>query len=198
MERSDEYMAKHFTEVKRELQEQEKQGSTGHVAGISRDLILAEEARDVRKAGRSLEQGESETDLIGAVQKLGELIAEQRRSNERIAREMRGMVGEMKDVLAKVEELRSDAQDAQHTATQMALQGVANAQQEAGDMTIKSMEEVTARSKKAIETMVQESKRRIERLAMITLPDRLFYFGKWIALILILIILVHILWQVMM
>lgn len=191
-------MAKHFTEVKKELSEQEKQGSAGLPAGISRDLILAEEARDARKAGRSLEQGTSETDLIGAVQKLGELIAEQRRSNERIAREMRGMVGEMKDVLAKVEELRSDAQDAQHTATQMALQGVANAQQEAGDMTIKSVEEVTARSKKAIDTMVQESKRRIERLAMITLPDRLFYFGKWIALILILIILVHILWQVMM
>lgn len=198
MERSDEYMAKHFTEVKKELSEQEKQGSTGVAAGISRDLILAEEARDARKAGRSLSQGADETDLIGAVQKLGELIAEQRRSNERIAREMRGMVGEMKDVLAKVEELRSDAEDTQHTATQMALQGVANAQQEAGDMTIKSMEEVTARSRKAIDTMVQESKRRIERLAMITLPDRLFYFGKWVALILILIILVHILWQVMM
>ena len=42
--------------------------------------------------------------------------------------------------------------------------------------------------------MVEESKRRIERLSMVTLPDRLFYYCKWMAVILVLIILVHILW----
>lgn len=80
------------------------------------------------------------------MKKLEDLIAEQRRSNERIAREMRGMVSEMKDVLEKVEELRNGAADAQHQANQMALMGVANAQQKAGEMTIKNVEEVTARS----------------------------------------------------
>ena len=172
-------MAKHFSEVKRELEQPD-----GHMAGIGQQLKLSEEARDARNAGRRLEDENDETDLI----------AEQRRSNERIAREMRGMVSEMKDVLEKVEELRNGAADAQHQANQMALMGVANAQQKAGEMTIKNVEEVTARSRKVIDSMVEESKRRIERLSMVTLPDRLFYYCKWMAVILVLIILVHILW----
>ena len=191
MERSEDYMAKHFKEVKREREQHE------HVAGISQ-LALSEEVRDARDAGRQLEDADDETNLVGAVKKLGELIVEQRRSNERIAREMRGMVGEMKDVLEKVEELRSDAANEQHTATQMALNGVASAQQQAGEMTIRNLEKVTAKSEKYIDTMVQESKRRVERLAMVTLPDHLFQFGKWVALILILIILVHVLWGMVM
>ena len=169
MERSEDYMAKHFSEVKRELEQPD-----GHMAGIGQQLKLSEEARDARNAGRRLEDENDETDLIGTVKKLEDLIAEQRRSNERIAREMRGMVSEMKDVLEKV--------------------GVANAQQKAGEMTIKNVEEVTARSRKVIDSMVEESKRRIERLSMVTLPDRLFYYCKWMAVILVLIILVHVLW----
>lgn len=189
MERSEDYMAKRFSEVKRELEQ-----SDGHMAGIGQQLKLSEEARDARNAGRRLEDETGETDLIGTVKKLEDLIAEQRRSNERIAREMRGMVSEMKDVLEKVEELRNGAADAQHQANQMALMGVANAQQKAGEMTIKNVEEVTARSRKVIDLMVEESKKRIERLSMVTLPDRLFYYSKWMAVILVLIILVHVLW----
>lgn len=134
-------MAKHFSEVKRELEQPD-----GHMAGIGQQLKLSEEARDVRNAGRRLEDENDETDLIGTVKKLEDLIAEQRRSNERIAREMRGMVSEMKDVLEKSRR------------------------------------------------MVEESKKRIERLSMVTLPDRLFYYSKWMAVILVLIILVHVLW----
>lgn len=182
-------MAKRFSEVKRELEQ-----SDGHMAGIGRQLKLSEEARDARNAGRRLEDENDETDLIGTMKKLEDLIAEQRQSNERIAREMRGMVSEMKDVLEKVEELRNGAADAQHQANQMALMGVANAQQEVGEMTIKNVEEVTAGSRKVIDSMVEESKRRIERLSMVTLPDRLFYYCKWMAVILVLIILVHVLW----
>ena len=182
-------MAKHFSEVKRELEQPD-----GHIAGIGQQLKLSEEARDARNAGRRLEDENDETDLIGTVKKLEDLIAEQRRSNERIAREMRGMVSEMKDVLEKVEELRNGAADAQHQANQMALMGVANAQQKAGEMTIKNVEEVTAMSKKVIDLMVEESKKRIERLSMVTLPDRLFYYSKWMTVILVLIILVHVLW----
>lgn len=182
-------MAKHFSEVKRELEQPD-----GHMAGIGQQPKLSEEARDARNAGRRLEDENDETDLIGTVKKLEDLIAEQRRSNERIASEMRGMISEMKDVLEKVEELRNRAADAQHQANQMALMGVANAQQKAGEMTIKNVEEVTARSRKVIDSMVKESKRRIERLSMVTLPDRLFYYCKWMAVILVLIIFVHVLW----
>ena len=111
-------MAKHFSEVKRELEQPD-----GHMAGIGQQLKLSEEARDARNAGRRLEDENDETDLIGTVKKLEDLIAEQRRSNERIAREMRGMVSEMKDVLEKVEELRNGAADAQHQANQMFRMG---------------------------------------------------------------------------
>ena len=45
-----------------------------------------------------------------------------------------------------------------------------------------------------IDLMVEESKKRIERLSMVTLPDRLFYYSKWMTVILVLIILVHVLW----
>ena len=68
-------MAKHFSEVKRELEQ-----SDGHMAGIGQQLKLSEEARDARNAGRRLEDETDETDLIGTVKKLEDLIAEQRRS----------------------------------------------------------------------------------------------------------------------
>ena len=80
MERSEDYMAKHFSEVKRELEQPD-----GHMAGIGQQLKLSEEARDARNAGRRLEDENDETDLIGTMKKLEDLIAEQRQSNERIA-----------------------------------------------------------------------------------------------------------------
>ena len=89
------------------------------------------------------------------------------------------------------------AADAQHQTDQMALMGVADAQQATGEMTIKNVEEVTARSRKVIDSMVEENKKRIERLSMATLPDRLFYYSKWMAVILVLIILAHALWGVL-
>lgn len=167
-------MAKHFSEVKRELEQPDGQRRT-KIWPVSASSLSSPRKRGMPE----LEDENDETDLIGTVKKLEDLIAEQRRSNERIAREMRSMVSEMKDVLEKVEEMRN---------------GAADAQQKAGEMTIKNVEEVTARSRKVIDSMVEESKRRIERLSMVTLPDRLFYYCKWMAVILVLIILVHVLW----
>ena len=126
MERSEDYMAKRFSEVKRELEQPD-----GHMAGIGQQLKLSEEARDARNAGRRLEDENDETDLIGTVKKLEDLIAEQRRSNERIAREMRGMVSEMKDVLEKVEELRNGAADSEEQLHRQAAEAFANAGLEA-------------------------------------------------------------------
>ena len=77
MERSEDYMAKHFSEVKRELEQPD-----GHMAGIGQQLKLSEEARDARNAGRRLEDENDETDLIGTMKKLEDLIAEQRRSSQ--------------------------------------------------------------------------------------------------------------------
>ena len=46
-----------------------------------------------------------------------------------------------------------------------------------------------------IDSMVQLAKRRIERLALITLPDKLFNTLKWVVLILLLFILSQVAWR---
>ena len=48
-------------------------------------------------------------------------------------------------------------------------------------------------SRHYIESLTQESKKRIERLALITLPDKLSHGLMWVALILVLFILSHVL-----
>ena len=160
---------------------------------------LSREARDVRNAGRRLESEEMDSDLIGAVIKLQQTVeksaAEQKASNERTVKQMQRMLYTLRDLIDEVDRIKSDTQDEAHSAQQAALNGVNRAQKDAEEITIKNISEVTERSKVYIDTWVQESRRRIERLAMITLPDRLFYFGKWLALILALIILCHVFWQ---
>lgn len=157
---------------------------------------LSEEARDMRNAGRKLvESAPGEGDIQGAVMELKALIHEQRLSNRKVAEQMQAMVRTMQEVLDEVEEARRDALDTEHAARQMALDGVTRAQKEAGEITIRNINEVTERSKVCIDRMVQESRRRIERLALITLPDRLFHFCKWVVLLLALFILVHVVWQ---
>lgn len=193
MERGDEYMAKHYAQARKEKEE------SVPVAGISRRVAsgLSDEARDMRNAGRRLADADNDTDLIGAVKKLEELIAEQRESNERIAGEMRAMVDEMHDVLNRVDSLGKESDERKRAATQMALLGVANAQEEAKNLTVKSVEKLTAENERLIDTMVQESKRRIERLSTVTMPDRLLSTGKWVAVNLFLIIIVHVLWGIL-
>ncbi len=192
MERSEGYVAKHYADAKQERDERA-------VAGISRMVGagLDEEARDMRLAGRRLANADDETDLIGAVKKLEELIGEQRESNERIASQMRAMVEEMREVLGKVESLDDKVEERKRAATQMALYGVADAQQKARDMTIESVEKLTAKNEQLIDEMVQESKRRIERIATVTMPDRLLSTGKWVAINLVLILIVHVIWSIL-
>lgn len=105
------------------------------------------------------------------------------------------MATKMRNLVDRVEELYNSAKDETHSAEQAALNGVNKAQEKAQEITLRNIDEATQRSKKAIDTMVLESKRRIERLAMVTLPDRMFHFLKWTALMLVLFILVHIVWQ---
>jgi hypothetical protein len=45
--------------------------------------------------------------------------------------------------------------------------------------------------------MVQESKRRIERLSTVTMPDRLLSMSKWVVVNLLLIVIVHVLWGIL-
>lgn len=171
-----------------------------HISGVRN---LSEEAREMRAAGRKLvnEDDDKEKDiddydrLSGAVKKLQESVDAQKAEVAQTVKRMNQILYEMRGLVDEVERIYTDARDESHSAEQAALNGVNKAQEKAQEITLRNIDEATQRSKKAIDTMVLESKRRIERLAMVTLPDRMFHFLKWTALMLVLFILVHIVWQ---
>lgn len=171
-----------------------------HISGVRN---LSEEAREMRAAGRKLVgEGEEKADnlsdyrrLSGSVKKLKESVDAQRAEVNQAVKKMDQTLYEMRNLVDRVEELYNSAKDETHSTEQAALNGVNKAQEKAQEITLRNIDEATQRSKKAIDTMVLESKRRIERLAMVTLPDRMFHFLKWTALMLVLFILVHIVWQ---
>ena len=171
-----------------------------HISGVRN---LSETAREMRAAGRKLvnEDDDKEKDiddydrLSGAVKKLQESVDAQRAEVAQAVKRMNQILYEMRGLVDEVERIYTDARDESHSAEQATLNGVNKAQEKAQEITLRNIDEATQRSKKAIDTMVLESKRRIERLAMVTLPDRMFHFLKWTALMLVLFILVHIAWQ---
>ena len=171
-----------------------------HISGVRN---LSETAREMRAAGRKLvnEDDDKEKDiddydrLSGAVKKLQESVDAQRAEVAQAVKRMNQILYEMRGLVDEVERIYTDARDESHSAEQAALNGVNKAQEKAQEITLRNIDEATQRSKKAIDTMVLESKRRIERLAMVTLPDRMFHFLKWTALMLVRFILVHIVWQ---
>lgn len=137
-----------------------------------------------------------DSDIVGALLKVQESIDKQAEKNEQTAEQMRQMLSQMRDVLDEVQRMRNDAADSTRATQLAALSGVSKVQKDAEELTVKSIGEVTERNRKYIDALVLESRRRIERLGMITLPDRLFYYGKWAALILALCLLGHVIWQI--
>lgn len=196
------YSAKHIKESlgQGEDMERDDERVEMHISGVRN---LSEEAREMRAAGRKLvgeveEKADDLSDyrrLSGSVKKLKESVDAQRAEVNQAVKKMDQTLYEIRNLVDRVEELYNSAKDETRSAEQAALNGVNKAQEKAQEITLRNIDEATQRSKKAIDTMVLESKRRIERLAMVTLPDRMFHFLKWTALMLVLFILVHIVWQ---
>lgn len=196
------YSAKYLKESlgQGEDMERDEERVEMHISGVRN---LSEEAREMRAVGRKLvnEDDDKEKDiddydrLSGAVKKLQESVDAQKAEVAQTVKRMNQILYEMRGLVDEVERIYTDARDESHSAEQAALNGVNKAQEKAQEITLRNIDEATQRSKKAIDTMVLESKRRIERLAMVTLPDRMFHFLKWTALMLVLFILVHIVWQ---
>lgn len=196
------YSAKYLKESlgQGEDMERDEERVEPHISGVRN---LSETACEMRAAGRKLvnEDDDKEKDiddydrLSGAVKKLQESVDAQRAEVAQAVKRMNQILYEMRGLVDEVERIYTDARDESHSAEQAALNGVNKAQEKAQEITLRNIDEATQRSKKAIDTMVLESKRRIERLAMVTLPDRMFHFLKWTALMLVLFILVHIVWQ---
>lgn len=174
-----------------------ERGSAGRLKPAPSDagtVGLSEEARDMRNAGRQLEAQEGDGDLIAAARRLHEAVREQEANNRQLVKDMNGVLQEMREIVEEVARIRSDAQDETRSARQAALSGVNRAQQEAERLTIRNLDKVTKKSEEYIDSMVQLAKRRIERLALITLPDKLFNILKWIVVVLALFILSHVAW----
>ena len=191
-------VAELIKEVARRGEEMERdEERVEHESGI---YNLSSETRELRNAGRKLVSDEDDAvnedrQLIGAVKELQESVIAQRADITRAVKKMNQMLYEMRNMVERVESIYTEAKDDEHAMQQAALNGVNKAQLKAEEITLRNIDEATQRSKKVIDTMALESKRRIERLAMVTLPDRMFHFLKWTALMLVLFILVHIVWQ---
>ena len=155
------------------------------------NVTLDAEAQQSREAGKQLaEEDNGNSDLLAAARSMEQVA----RKQKNLTIELRQTTKAVADALKEIEAIRSSLHDITSQAQQAALNGVTAAQEE----TIKRLDEVAKKNIEYIDALTQESKRRIERLKMVTLPDRLFNFGKWTALFLILIILCHIVWMLMM
>lgn len=173
-------------------------------------VSLSDEERDMRNAGRRLEREEDDNvDLAGAVKHLTELLQQQDRNGQELMRKLDGVVTQLHEVIDEVHEIQANAHSEEHDARQAAIMGVGKVQHEAEEATIRSINEATRQSQTSIkkvmessrhyiESLTQESKKRIERLALVTLPDKLFHGLMWVALILVLFILSHVAWQMVM
>lgn len=161
---------------------------------------LDEETKEARDAGRQLadtadDEGGADGDAHGELRALRRYIGDQQKA---VNRQIRRSSDAILDALDEIKGILQDFQDDDRHAQQAALNGVNMAQKAAQEMTLRNLNEVTERNTRYIDALTQQSKRRIERLAMVTLPDRLFNFGKWTALMLTLIILCHVAWRVFM
>ena len=175
-------MAKDFEQV-------EAEAKTGG------NVTLDAEAQQSREAGKQLaEEGNGNSDLLAAARSMEQVA----RKQKNLTIELRQTTKAVADALKEIEAIRSSLHDITSQAQQAALNGVTAAQEKAQEETIKRLDEVAKKNIEYIDALTQESKRRIERLKMVTLPDRLFNFGKWTALFLILIILCHIVWAMVM
>lgn len=161
----------------------------------SENVTLDAEAQQSREAGKQLaEEGSGNADILAAARSMEQAA----RKQKNLTIELRQTTKAVADALKEIEAIRSSLHDITSQAQQAALNGVTAAQEQAQEETIKRLDEVAKKNIEYIDALTQESKRRIERLKMVTLPDRLFNFGKWTALFLILIILCHIVWAMVM
>lgn len=201
-----ELRAKHMRGAERPM---ERDGGSGRDEQATGAVSLSDEERDMRNAGRQLAVEDEKTDLAGVVKHLTDLLERQELNSQNLMRKLDGVVTQLHEVVDEVHEIQANVHSEEHNAQQAAIMGVGKVQHEAEAATIRSINEATKQSQTSIkkvmessrhyiESLTQESKKRIERLALVTLPDKLFHGLMWVALILVLFILSHVAWQMVM
>lgn len=198
--------ARHMREAGELMERDDDKSRDEHVSGF---VSLSSEERDMRSAGRQLANEDNDIDVAGAIRQMMDVVQRQDVNNQRLMKKLDGVVSQLHEVVDEMRVIQENAQDKEHAAQQAAIMGVGMAQHNAEEAAIRGINETTKQSqasikkavessKKYLESLTQESKKRIERLALITLPDKLFHGLLWVVLILVLFILSHVAWQIVM
>ena len=138
----------------------------------------------------------TQTSSEASLGRLEALYASQKAQMDAALGELQETIDAMRELLEEMNRLKQEDQDARRRQERAALLGVTQAQKEAGAIARQSVQKVTDQCVETIETMTLTAKRRLERLARITLPDRCFDTLKWVTLVLALVLLGHAAWQI--
>lgn len=202
--RFSEARAKHLKEAT-EMERDDVGAREEHVSGV---VSLSSEERDMRNAGRRLASEEDDNlDVVGTLKHLMDVIEKGQVNTNELTKRLDEVVADLRAVTDELRVVQSNVRnEGQHAAQQAAIMGVGKAQHDAEEAAIRGINETTKQSqasikkavessKKYIDSLTQESRKRIERLALITLPDKLFHGLLWVVVILALFILSHVAWQ---
>lgn len=202
--RFSEARAKHLKEAT-EMERDDVGAREEHVSGV---VSLSSEERDMRNAGRRLASEEDDNlDVVGTLKHLMDVIEKGQVNTNELTKRLDEVVADLRAVTDELRVVQTNVQnEGQHAAQQAAIMGVGKAQHDAEEAAIRGINETTKQSqasikkavessKKYIDSLTQESRKRIERLALITLPDKLFHGLLWAVVILALFILSHVAWQ---
>ena len=207
--RFSEARAKHLKEAT-EMERDDVGAREEHVSGV---VSLSSEERDMRNAGRRLASEEDDNleddnlDVVGTLKHLMDVIEKGQVNTNELTKRLDEVVADLRAVTDELRVVQTNVQnEGQHAAQQAAIMGVGKAQHDAEEAAIRGINETTKQSqasikkavessKKYIDSLTQESRKRIERLALITLPDKLFHGLLWVVVILALFILSHVAWQ---
>lgn len=202
--RFSEARAKHLKEAT-EMERADVGAREEHVSGV---VSLSSEERDMRNAGRRLASEEDDNlDVVGTLKHLMDVIEKGQVNTNELTKRLDEVVADLRAVTDELRVVQTNVRnEGQHAAQQAAIMGVGKAQHDAEEAAIRGINETTKQSqasikkavessKKYIDSLIQESRKRIERLALITLPDKLFHGLLWVVVILALFILSHVAWQ---
>ena len=202
--RFSEARAKHLKEAT-EMERADVGAREEHVSGV---VSLSSEERDMRNAGRRLASEEDDNlDVVGTLKHLMDVIEKGQVNTNELTKRLDEVVADLRAVTDELRVVQTNVRnEGQHAAQQAAIMGVGKAQHDAEVAAIRGINDTTKHSqasiKKAVESsmkyidsLTQESRKRIERLALITLPDKLFHGLLWVVVILALFILSHVAWQ---
>ena len=202
--RFSEARAKHLKEAT-EMERADVGAREEHVSGV---VSLSSEERDMRNAGRRLASEEDDNlDVVGTLKHLMDVIEKGQVNTNELTKRLDEVVADLRAVTDELRVVQTNVRnEGQHAAQQAAIMGVGKAQHDAEEAAIRGINETTKQSqasikkavessKKYIDSLTQETRKHIERLALITLPDKLFHGLLWVVVILALFILSHVAWQ---